>query len=125
MAASPTSATGTSPASAAAGRKGYFTGDKGENYTFTFFLVASLFLLWAVLNSPIDTMDKHFQDLLHLTKAQSAWVQFAHYFGYTLMALPAGYVTRKIGYRGGISVGPMLVPLGGVWGVPATQPAQF
>ena len=120
MAASPTSATGTSPA-AAAGRKGYFTGDKGENYTFTFFLVASLFLLWAVLNSLIDTMDKHFQDLLHLSKAQSAWVQFAHYFGYTLMALPAGLVTRKIGYKGGIIFGLMLVSLGGFWFVPATM----
>jgi len=120
MAASPTSATGASPAAAAA-KRGYFIGDKGENYTFTFFLVASLFLLWAVLNSLIDTMDKHFQDLLHLTKAQSAWVQFAHYFGYTLMALPAGFVTRKIGYKGGIIFGLMLVSLGGFWFVPATM----
>src|SRR5688500_2354859 len=104
MAASPTSATGASPAAAAKPR-GYFIGDKGENYVFPFFLVASLFMLWAVLNSLIDTMDKHFQDLLHLTKAQSAWVQFAHYFGYTLMALPAGLLTRKIGYKGGIIFG--------------------
>ena len=29
----------------------------------------------------IDVMDKYFQDLLHLTKAQSAWVQFVHYLG--------------------------------------------
>ena len=35
-------------------------------------------------------MDKHFQQELHLTLAQSAWVQFAHYLGYFLMALPAG-----------------------------------
>ena len=124
MAASPTGATGASPASAAA-KRGYFIGDNGENYTFTFFLVASLFLLWAVLNSLIDTMDKHFQDLLHLTKAQSAWVQFAHYFGYTLMALPAGMVTRKIGYKGGIIFGLLLVSVGGFWFVPATQIAQF
>jgi MFS transporter, FHS family, L-fucose permease len=103
----------------------YFTGDDGQNYTMTFFLVATLFLLWAVLNSLIDTMDKHFQDLLHLTKAQSAWVQFAHYFGYTLMALPAGMVTRKLGYKGGIIFGLLLVSLGGFWFVPATQIAQF
>ena len=124
MAASPTSATGASPAAAAA-KRGYFIGDKGENYVFPFFLVASLFMLWAVLNSLIDTMDKHFQDLLHLSKAQSAWVQFAHYFGYTLMALPAGLLTRKIGYKGGIIFGLGLVALGGFWFVPATQIAQF
>jgi FHS family L-fucose permease-like MFS transporter len=123
MAASPTSATGASPASTA--KKGYFIGENGEDYTSPFFLVASLFMLWAVLNSLIDTMDKHFQDLLHLSKAQSAWVQFAHYFGYTLMALPAGLVTRKIGYKGGIIFGLLLVSLGGFWFVPATSISQF
>jgi MFS transporter, FHS family, L-fucose permease len=114
----------TPPASAGA-RKGYFTGEDGRDYTFTFFLVASLFLLWGLCNSMIDVMDKHFQDLLHLTKAQSAWVQFAHYVGYTIMALPAGFVTRKLGYKWGIIFGLMLVSVGGFWFVPATQIAQF
>lgn len=106
-------------------KRGYFTTDDGQNHAATFFLVATLFMLWAILNSLIDTMDKHFQDLLHLSKAQSAWVQFAHYFGYTLMALPAGLITRKIGYKGGIIFGLFLVALGGFWFVPATSIAKF
>lgn len=91
----------------------------------TFFLVASLFLLWGFCNGMIDTMDKHFQDQLHLTKAQSAWVQFAHYMGYTLMALPAGLLTRRFGYKGGIIFGLMCVACGGFWFMPATKIAQF
>lgn len=110
---------------AAAAPKGFFKTADGQNHTATFFLVATLFMLWAILNSLIDTMDKHFQDLLHLSKAQSAWVQFAHYFGYTLMALPAGLVTRRIGYKGGIIFGLFLVALGGFWFVPATHIAHF
>ncbi len=106
-------------------KKGVFTLADGTSVTFTFFLVAILFLLWAILNSLIDTMDKHFQDLLHLTKANSAWVQTAHYFGYTLMALPAGLLTRKIGYKGGIIFGLMLVSVGGFWFVPATHISEF
>ena len=106
-------------------KKGVFTLPDGTSVTFTFFLVATLFLLWAVLNSLIGTMDKHFQDLLHLTKANSAWVQTAHYFGYTIMALPAGFLTRKIGYKGGIIFGLMLVSLGGFWFVPATHISEF
>ena len=43
-------------------------------------------------NGMIDVMDKHFQEELHLSLSQSAWVQFAHYLGYFLMALPAGKV---------------------------------
>src|SRR4051794_32692765 len=90
-------------------KAGVFTLPDGRNVTFTFFLVATLFMLWAILNSRTETMDKHFQALLHLTKANSAWVQTAHYFGYTLMALPAGLLTRKIGYKGGIIFGLLLV----------------
>ena len=73
----------------------------------------------------IDTMDKHFQDQLHLTKAQSAWVQFAHYMGYALMALPAGMLTRRLGYKGGIIFGLFLVAAGGFWFMPATHISQF
>jgi FHS family L-fucose permease-like MFS transporter len=68
----------------------------------------------------IDVMDKHFQDELGLTKAQSAWVQFAHYLGYFLMSLPAGWLASKLGYKGGIIAGLLLVALGGFSFLPAT-----
>ena len=97
----------------------------GKNLFITFALVTSLFLLWGFCNGMIDTMDKHFQDQLHLTKAQSAWVQFAHYMGYALMALPAGLLTRRLGYKGGIIFGLLLVSLGGFWFLPATKIAMF
>jgi FHS family L-fucose permease-like MFS transporter len=106
-------------------KQGLFTTSDGKNLIVTFSLVSSLFLLWGFCNGMIDTMDKHFQDQLHLTKAQSAWVQFAHYMGYSIMALPAGLLTRRIGYKGGIIVGLLLVSVGGFWFVPATHIAQF
>jgi fucose permease len=65
-------------------------------------------------------MDKHFQDELGLSKSQSAWVQFAHYLGYFLMALPAGWLASKLGYKGGIIAGLLMVAAGGFWFVPAT-----
>jgi FHS family L-fucose permease-like MFS transporter len=102
-----------------------FTTKEGKNHFVTFALVSTLFLLWGVCNGMIDVMDKHFQDLLHLTKSQSAWVQFAHYLGYFLMALPASMLTQKIGYKGGIISGLLLVSVGGFWFVPATFIAQF
>jgi len=92
----------------------------GRNYLPTFILIASLFLLWGFCNGMIDVMDKHFQDRLHLSRAQSAWVQFAHYLGYFLIALPAGWLSRKLGYKGGILTGLGIVALGGFWFVPAT-----
>jgi FHS family L-fucose permease-like MFS transporter len=97
----------------------------GRNVLFTFVLVSSLFLLWGFCNGMIDVMDKHFQQELHLTLAQSAWVQFAHYLGYFLMALPAGWLATRLGYKGGIIAGLLMVAVGGFWFIPATKIAAF
>ena len=77
-------------------RKSIFIGPDGKNLAFTFALVSSLFLLWGFCNGMIDVMDKHFQEELGLTKSQSAWVQFAHYLGYFLMSMPAGWLASKL-----------------------------
>jgi MFS transporter, FHS family, L-fucose permease len=102
-----------------------FVTEEGRNVLLTFCLVSSLFLLWGFCNGLIDVMDKHFQDRLHLSKAQSAWVQTAHYLGYALMALPAGLLTRAIGYKGGILSGLGLVAAGGFWFIAATRISTF
>lgn len=102
-------------------RKGLFIGEDGSNLAFTFALVSSLFFLWALCNGMIDVMDKHFQDELHLSKSQSAWVQFAHYLGYFLMSMPAGWLASKLGYKKGIIVGLVIVAIGGFWFIPATH----
>src|ERR1700761_1780166 len=103
--------TTTNPPLALAKKEGMFT-INGKNLAVTFALVSTLFFIWAFCNGMIDTMDKHFQDQLNLSKAQSAWVQSAHYMGYALMALPAGLLTRRIGYKGGIIFGLLLVAVG-------------
>ncbi|MEY2906157.1 MAG: hypothetical protein RLZZ408_628 [Verrucomicrobiota bacterium] len=102
-----------------------FRSSDGKSYLLTFVLISTLFFLWAFCNSMIDTMDKHFQDLLHLNRSQSAWVQFAHYLGYFLIALPAGWMAQKFGYRRGIIIGLLLVSIGGFWFIPATHIQQF
>ena len=102
-------------------KKSIFIGTDGRNYLFPFLLVTSLFLLWGFCNGMIDVMDKHFQEELHLNKAQSAWVQFAHYLGYFLMSIPAGWLASKLGYKGGIIAGLVIVAAGGFWFIPATH----
>lgn len=105
--------------------KGIFVTSEGKNVMFTFALVSSLFLLWGLCNGLIDVMDKLFQDELNLTLSQSANVQWAHYLGYFLMSIPAGWLASKLGYRGGIITGLLMVAVGGVWFIPATYIAQF
>src|SRR5271170_5828935 len=106
-------------------KQGMFVGGDGRSLFFTFCLVSSLFLLWGFCNGMIDVMDKHFQEVLHLKLAQTAWVQTAHYLGYFLMSMPAGMLASKLGYRGGIISGLLIVALGGLWFIPATHIAAF
>jgi FHS family L-fucose permease-like MFS transporter len=104
-----------------ANKKSLFVTDDGQNLMFTFILVSSLFLLWGMCNGMIDVMDKHFQSELGLSKSQSAWVQFAHYLGYFLMSIPAGLLATKLGYKGGIIAGLLIVAIGCFWFIPATR----
>ena len=105
--------------------KSLFLTEDGQNVWFTFILVSSLFLLWGFCNGLIDVMDKHFQDELGLTKSQSAWVQFAHYLGYFLMSIPAGWLATRLGYKGGIITGLLIVAAGGLWFIPATSISEM
>jgi FHS family L-fucose permease-like MFS transporter len=106
-------------------KPGMFVTADGKNVLFTFILVSSLFLLWGFCNGMIDVMDKHFQEELNLSLSQSAWVQFAHWMGYFLMSMPAGWLATRLGYKGGIIAGLLLVAVGGFWFIPATKIAAF
>lgn len=97
----------------------------GKRVLLTFCLVSSLFLLWGFCNGMIDVMDKHFQKELGLSLSQSAWVQFAHWLGYFLMSMPAGWLVTRLGYRSGIIAGLLMVAVGGFWFIPATHIATF
>jgi FHS family L-fucose permease-like MFS transporter len=97
----------------------------GKNMFLTFLLVTTLFLLWGFCNGMIDILNKHFQDALHINKQQSGLVQSANYLAYFLMAIPAGLIARRFGYKGGILVGLTLITGGAFWFVHATGMGSY
>jgi MFS transporter, FHS family, L-fucose permease len=98
-----------------------FITEDGKNYALTFSLVCMLFLLWGLCNGMIDVLNKHFQNSLGVSKAQSAFVQGAWYAAYFLMALPSGWIARRFGYKGGIITGLTVVIIGSLLFVPVTK----
>jgi MFS transporter, FHS family, L-fucose permease len=118
----------TLPASAAAAPKQkklsfgeMFRTADGRSQLFVFVLVSTLFGLWGFCNGQLDILNKHFQAALGLTKAQSALVQFANFMGYFVMAIPAGMLAKRFGYKGGILIGLVLIAAGAYWFIPATR----
>lgn len=91
----------------------------GTSYLFPFSLVTSLFLLWGFAHGLLDVLDKHFQNTLHVSKAQSGMVQFSLYIGYLVMAGPAGTFMKRYGYHKGIILGLSLFALGAFLFYPA------
>ncbi len=102
-----------------------FKTENGTNYIVPFLFVCSLFLLWGFAHGFLDVLDKHFQDLLHVSKAQSGFVQFSLYIGYLAMAVPAGLFIKKYGYQKGIIFGLVLFATGAFLFYPAAKLEAF
>ena len=83
-----------------------------KEYLVPFIFISFLFFLWGIAHGMIDTLDKHFQQILHLSKSQSSLIQFALYGAYFGMALPAGFFMRRYGYKKGIVFGLSLFATG-------------
>src|SRR5690606_14583153 len=106
-------------------KRSFFRGENGVNYFVPFIFICSLFLLWGFAHGFLDVLDKHFQDLLHVSKAQSGFVQFSLYIGYLAMAIPAGLFIKRFGYQRGIIFGLILFAIGAFLFYPAAKLAAF
>ena len=80
-----------------------------KQFLLPFVLIASLFFFWGFAHSILDILNKHYQDALVISKTRSALVQAMVYGGYFIMAIPAGAIIRKWGYRAGVLTGLSLI----------------
>jgi FHS family L-fucose permease-like MFS transporter len=96
-----------------------------HGFIIPFILVTSLFFLWGFAHSLLDVLNKHFQDILGITKARSGWVQAALYGGYAVMAIPAGMIMTRFGYKKGIIFGLLTYAAGAFLFMPAAHIQTF
>ena len=105
--------------------QGLFKATDGTSYLRPFALITLLFLLWGFAHGLLDVLDKHFQDTLHVSKAESGFVQFSLYIGYLAMAYPAGLFMKRYGYKKGIILGLSLFALGAFLFYPAAASKAY
>jgi FHS family L-fucose permease-like MFS transporter len=96
-----------------------------RKYLIPFILVTSLFFLWAFLHNINPILIPHLKKACQLTDLQSALIDSAVYFGYFLMALPAGWFMHKYGYKKGILFGLVLYGIGALLFVPAASARSY
>ncbi|MBW8683952.1 L-fucose:H+ symporter permease [Chitinophaga rhizophila] len=99
--------------------------DTKKSYLFPFILVTSLFFLWALIHNMSPILIPHLKKACQLTDMQSAFIDSAVFAAYFLMALPAGAVMKKFGYKAGIIFGLCLYAVGAFLFLPAASTRDY
>ncbi|MEA5404038.1 L-fucose:H+ symporter permease [Arcicella sp. DC2W] len=96
-----------------------------KQYLVTFVFVTSLFMLWGIAHSMSDVLNKHFQNVLNVSKSQSGLIQLSVFGAYAVMSIPAGIFMKKFGYKNGVLFGLSLFAIGTFLFVPAANATSF
>jgi len=96
-----------------------------ENFLVPFILVTSLFFLWAFLHNINPILIPHLKKACGLTDTESALIDTAVYIGYFAMALPAGLVMHRFGYKKGVLFGLLLYAAGALLFLPAASSRSY
>ncbi len=99
-------------------------GTKGK-YLVPFILVAFLFFLWGMVHNLDGILIPHLKKACQLNNSQSTLIDVAIFFAYFLMAIPAGMILRKWGYKKGIIAGLILSGIGAVMFLPAANSRTY
>ncbi|GAA4453113.1 L-fucose:H+ symporter permease [Nibrella saemangeumensis] len=96
-----------------------------KKYIVTLIFVTSLFLLWGIAITMGDVLNRHFQNVLHVSKAESGLVQFSIFGAYAVMGIPAGLFMKRFGYKNGVLLGLLLYAFGAFLFIPAANAESF
>lgn len=96
-----------------------------KKYALPFILITSLFFMWGFARAILDVLNKHFQESLSISITQSTLIQATTYLGYFLMALPAGIIITRHGYRRGVVMGLLLFGIGSLLFIPGAMSMSF
>jgi FHS family L-fucose permease-like MFS transporter len=96
-----------------------------KKYLVPFILVTSLFFFWGLIHNLDPILIPHLRKAFQLNTLQSSLIDSAVYAGYFLMALPAGIIMQRFGYKAGIIIGLLLFSLGAFLFVPAANTQEY
>ena len=88
-------------------------------------IIAGLFFIFGFITWVNGALIPFMKTINELTEAQSYLVASASYISFVVMALPASYLLRKIGYRKGMSIGLFLMAAGALVFIPAAEARTY
>jgi len=98
---------------------------KANNYRTPFILLTCLFFLWGFAHNLDPILIPHLKRSFTLTTTQATLVDSAVFIAYFFMAIPAGYIMKRWGYKMGIISGLLLFSVGAFLFVPAANHQSY
>lgn len=95
------------------------------NYLLPFILVTSLFFLWGFAHNLDPILIPHLKKSFTLTTTQSTLVDSAVFIAYFVMALPAGFIMKRFGYKAGIITGLLFFAIGCFLFIPSANAQSY
>jgi FHS family L-fucose permease-like MFS transporter len=99
-------------------------GDK-KNNLLPFILVVSLFFLWGMAHNLDSILIPHLKKACNLNNRQSTLIDTSVFFAYFLMAIPAGVILKKWGYKTTMICGLLAFAFGAFLFVPAANNLSY
>ncbi|WP_294185410.1 L-fucose:H+ symporter permease [uncultured Sphingobacterium sp.] len=96
-----------------------------KHYLLAFVLIVSLFFLWGMAHNLNGILIPHLKKACQLDNSQSALVDTSIFLAYFIMALPAGYILRKWGYKLSIIIGLLTFSVGSFLFIPAADHRMY
>lgn len=88
-------------------------------------LITSLFFFWGFVHNLDPVLIPHLRKAFQLTDLESSLVDFSIFIAYFLMAIPAGKIMKKYGYKSGIIIGLILFASGAFLFIPAADTQMY
>jgi len=88
-------------------------------------LVTSLFFFWGFVHNLDPILIPHLRNAFSLTHLQASLVDSAVFIAYFLLAIPAGIIMKKYGYKSGILIGLILFAVGCFLFIPAANQISY
>ena len=92
-----------------------------SSHRFAFIMITSLFFMWGFVHNLDPILIPHLKKSFSLSTLQASLVDSAVFIAYFIMALPAGVIIKKYGYRAGIIFGLILFAIGSFLFIPAAN----
>jgi FHS family L-fucose permease-like MFS transporter len=97
----------------------------GKKYLLPFILVVSLFFLWGMAHNLDSILIPHLKKACNLSNSQSTLIDTSVFFAYFIMAIPAGIILKRWGYKATMIAGLLAFAFGAFLFVPAANNLSY